>query len=185
MANAVGTFARTSHGGRGPVAVPQSAFTGYQVDCGDPVGQLSALLVDRYAWTVRGGFAAKAPLTDTTSVGTGEWDLGGSLAVTRTVGSRLLLGLDVAYWHLGDLPELDFRDPVLGTLGATTIHGSWGISASVSGGSSALRGFDPPLTLGLAVAWLGRGALMGGNVAFGLTEAVPDVSIGLYWRFVL
>lgn len=185
VVHAVGTFGRTSHGGRGPVSVPASTVTSYEFEWADPVAQIGVRVLDGLAWSVGAGMAAKLPLTDTTSVGTGEWDVGGSLAVTRMVGLSLLLGLDVSYWHLGDLPNLDFRDPVLGTLTATTIRDSWGLSASASGGTSALRGFDAPFTLGLAVARLGRGTLIGGNVAFGLSETVPDVAIGLQWRVAL
>jgi hypothetical protein len=92
------------------VEVPASAVTGFEAALGDPTVSLTLAAWRRGGSAVSLSATAKLPLTDTTQFGTGEWDVGGTVSWSQ-LGGRALLGLDASYWHLGDLPELDLRDP--------------------------------------------------------------------------
>ena len=164
------------------VPVSDSAVTGYQAAVGDLFLSTSARLLTGSRVSLTAGVSAKAPIADTATIGTGRWDAGVSLSVSVLAGRRLLIGADVSYWHLGDLPDLPFDDPVTGmvSLGASLGSG-WGAIASLAGGSSALPGFDPPVTVGGAISHLGARTGWGVHAALGLTETAPDVSVGLTW----
>jgi hypothetical protein len=162
------------------------ALTGYRAAVGDPVVQAGwdVVATARTTVTIRG--AAKLPATDTSALGTGEWDEGISLAVTRQVVSRWFFGLDVAYWHLGDLPQLDFLDPVLATATVGVAVGTgWNASFVVSGGTEALHGYAPPLAIGVGVARLAGHIPWIVTVTLGLTETVPGAALGAGWRVPL
>lgn len=180
-------------GGRGPAAgvaaaaspveVPSSAVTGYKTALGDPTMQVAWRAIDGGGTGVTASLLAKAPVADTATFGTGEWDVGAGLAVNRWIGRSLVVGLDATYWHLGDMPTLSFRDPVSGTANITYYGaGGWGGGLSVSASTSALETYAGPAWVG---AHLVRNSERGGwglNAALGLTETTPDVSVGLTWR---
>lgn len=152
---------------------------------GDPLAQAGWRMVSDAPTTVTIGAAAKIPLTDTTDYGTGEWDVGGSVSVSRHVGARIFLGLDLSYWHLGDPPTLDFRDPVTASVSASDVFvNNWGASVFVTGGTAALRGYDGPLSVGATLTHLGKN-LWGLTAAVGFTETAPDFTIGASWRIGL
>jgi hypothetical protein len=80
----------------------------------------------------------------------------------------------------------DFRDPVSTTLSASDVFANtWGASAAVTAGTSAPRGYDAPVSLGVTVTRLGGANLWGLTAAVGFTETVPDFSIGASWRIGL
>ncbi len=169
-------------GGRHRLTMPSSAVTGYRVVFGDPAVHLAWHVLEG-ATALTPGVAAKVPLTDTTAFGTGAWDVGGTLAFTRHIGTAGFVGLDVAYWHLGDMPALDFRDVVLGTATAgRAVSAKWAGSIFVSGGTAALRGYDAPASVGFTLARLGKPALWGVTGAVGLTQTVPQVAVTLTGR---
>jgi len=108
------------------------------------------------------------------------------VSFTQHAGANVFVGLDVAYWHLGDPPTLDFRDPVAATVSASDVFANtWGASVFVTGGSSALRGYEAPVSLGATITRLDRGRLWGLTATVGFTETVPDLSIGVSWRIGL
>jgi len=169
-------------GDRRRLSMPASAVTGYRLVFGDPAVQVAWHVRDD-ATALTAGVAAKVPLTDTTAFGTGAWDFGASVSFTRHFGATGLLDLDLSYWQLGDLPDLDFRNPVLGTLSAGRAIGvEWAGTVFVTGGTAALRGYDPPVSVGFTVARLGTPALWGLTGALGLTPTVPQVAVSLSWR---
>lgn len=176
-----------SRGGasRPRLPVPSTALTGYRAAAGDPLVQIAWQAVAGGRTSVTIGAAAKIPATDTSAYGTGEWDAGASVSLTRRAGATRLVGVDLAYWHLGDLPQLDFRDPLVATATASQVFaGTWGVSVFVTGSSGALRGYDAPVSVGAGVSRLG-GTLWGLTATVGLTETVPDFSIAASWRIGL
>jgi hypothetical protein len=169
-------------GGRRRLSMPASAVTGNRIVLGDPAVQLAWHVLDD-ATALTASVAAKIPATDTTAFGTGAWDVGGTLSFTRHFGADTFVGLDVAYWRLGDLPELDFRDPVLGTLSVGRALGpGWAGSLFVSGSTAALRGYEAPLSVGITAARLSSPGMWGVTGAIGLTETTPEVAVSLSWR---
>jgi len=159
------------------------ATTHFRAAAGDPTVQAGWRAVNGARTAVTLSAAAKIPATDTTDYGAGQWDVGGALALTRHAGATVFFGLDVSYWHLGDPPTLDFRDPVTATASASDVlANTWGASLFVTGGTSALRGYAGPVSLGATLTRLDRGNLWGLTATVGFTETVPDFSIGATWR---
>lgn len=168
------------------VPAPGQAVTGYEARVADPTVQASMRLVSGSRLSVGASLAAKVPLADTSSIGTGEWDVGAATSITWGVSSRVTLGLDGSWWYLGDMPDFDFRNPVMGSASLGALLGErWGVLASFSAGTSALEGYDPPVWVGAAVNRFGRRATIGLTVSAGMTETVPDLGVGLVWTLRL
>ncbi len=162
--------------------VPVTAVSGYTAALGDPTAQASVRIgsVTR-SLTLRVG--AKAPLADTASFGTGRWDFGAGGALTYALGTSGFLGADLGWWHLGDLPELDFQDPVWGTVsGGAALGAGWAGLLSVSGGTSALAGYDGPWSVSAGLSRLVGATMVGLSTAVGLTDTAPQLALALSWR---
>jgi hypothetical protein len=132
------------------------------------------------------GLAAKIPLVDTASFGTGAWDVGGSLSASVILGGRAFVALDVGYWHLGDPPELELTDPVVvgGTASLLTATG-WGLSAGVTGSTPTIAGFAPAVSATASALKPGTRGSIGLLATVGLTETAPDLTVALTWRLGL
>jgi hypothetical protein len=169
----------------GAIQLPATTIETYEAAIGDPTGQVSwRVLSAAHSVTLRA--AVKAPLADTGTFGTGAWDFGFGASLTQIVARRLFLGADISWWRLGDLPELNFRDPFLASLSAGAFFApGWGTLLTLSGGTPVLDGYDAPLTLGAAVSRLTGGTIVGLNGAVGLTETAPDLILGFSWRVQL
>lgn len=166
----------------GTIPPPEEALTGYQFMLADPMASATVRVVEAGRIRVSLGGTIKFPLADTARIGTGQWDVGGQASVSVLVGGRWTLGLDGAYWHLGDLDSLDLVDPLLGSLSVGTLTGdSWGAIFSVTAGTRTLTGFDPPVTLMAALSRLGTPASWGVNIGAGLTETAPAFTVGASW----
>jgi len=168
---------------RSTVAVPGSAVTGYEAAAGDPDVALTWKAVRARGTSVALGASVKIPVTDTSTFGTGQWDAGAFLSVSRSLGRRVFLGVDVAYWHLGDLPDLELRDPLSGTVSLGYAGSSgWGGSLVGSAATAVVEGFDGPASIGAALTRVSSGRSSWGLLwLVGLTETSPDVTVGLAW----
>ena len=170
-------------GAGGPVAVARGSFTSYRVAVGDPVVGVTAALRSGDGVRLAAGAVAKAPVADTASFGTGQWDFGATGSLSVPAGSTARVSLDLAWWHLGDLPGLDFQDPVSATL--SVMHASFtghGMSAWIRAGSSPLSGYDPPVMVGIDLLRLSPAGGVGVELSAGLTETVPDIAVSAFWR---
>ena len=130
---------------------------------------------------------AKAPVADVDSgFGTGEWDYGVGLSAAQPLGRTLVLA-DVSYWVLGDMPDLELRDPVSYALAVGhPLSERIGLLVSIFGYSRIIEGTDPPTQLSLGLSYLmGQKRSFTGSAAFGLTDSSPDVSVSLGWRLSL
>lgn len=171
-------------GGRGGAGT--TATTAFRTAPGDPLLTATWRVLTGDRTTVGLGVGGKLPLTDTANYGTGQWDYGGSVSLTRRAGDATLLGLDVWYWHLGDPPTLDLRDPLSATVTVNHLFSTrWGTSVFFAGGTSALRGYDGPLSTGATLTHLGAGGPWGLTATVGLTNTVPDFTLGASWRIDL
>jgi len=165
------------------VDVPASAFTDYRAAVGDPLLGASMTLLRGDRVGLAFGGVAKVPLADTAHFGTGEWDLGATASTSVRLSGATMLGLDVAWWYLGDLPDLDFDNPISGSLSLTHLGSDhWAFSAFGRGSTSALPGFAAPASAGGGITWLSGPVAIGLEVAAGLTETSPDVGLTAYWR---
>lgn len=171
--------------GRRRVPAPESALTGYEMVMGDPGAQLVVGVTNDPRTTVSIAAGVKFPVTDTSAYGTGEWDASTTVSITHWLGRAGFVSLDATYWYLGDLPDLELRDALAGT---ATFGGhlgnAWVASVSMSAGTAVLQDYDPAASVGVMIGRLDR-ALWSGWAALGLTETVPDLSVGLSWRIAL
>jgi hypothetical protein len=169
------------------VDVPGSAATGYRGAVGDPDLALRWQGVRTRSVGLAIGAAVKVPLADTATFGTGEWDLGAQVSVDRSLGERAWAALDLAYWKLGDLPDLELRDPVSGTLSVSRLGlAGWGWSVLGHAATPIVDGFDGSASIGASLTRISSGrsgwTLM---TLLGLTETTPDLTVGLSWSLRL
>lgn len=172
---------------RSRVEVPGSAATGYQSAIGDPDLGVRWQGVRGRTTGVSLGAAVKLPLADTSTFGTGQWDVGAQMSVDHSFGGRVWAALDLSYWVLGDLPDLELRDPVSGMVSVGYLGRSgWGWSLLGHAGSPIVDGFDGTASLGGSLTRVAGGrsgwALMS---LVGLTETTPDLTVGLSWSLRL
>ncbi len=131
---------------------------------------------------------AKAPLASVEQgFGTGEWDCAGGISLSKKAGSVFLF-LDLNYWKLGDLPELELKDPLSYSLsvGKPLSGGKYALLVSYSGCTRIISEVEPPSFLGIGFSYRvdSRGSLMV-NASFGLSESVPDFTVSLGWTIGL
>jgi hypothetical protein len=168
---------------RSTVEVPGSAVTGYEAAAGDPEVAITWHALRSGSTGVALGAAVKVPVADTSTFGTGQWDAGAMLSLSRSLDRGVFLGADLAYWHLGDLPDLELRDPVSGTVSVSYLGGSgWGGSLVGFAATSVVDGFDGPASIGAALTRVSSGGSSWNLMSLvGLTETSPDVTVGLSW----
>ena len=177
---------RVGHGAGGSgmrLPVTASSVTGFRGDLGDPLIQASWRVASGPWGWVTAAAGVKVPFTDTTAFGTGKWDVGSSIALTAQLDRRTMLGISGSYWQLGDLPELDFRNPLAGTVTLSRLLGTsgWGLSAIGSGATSPLAGYPGAAAAGLSVLHYSETSALGVSAQVGLTQTAPDLSVGIQW----
>lgn len=162
---------------------PVTASAQHTASIADPVAQLF-VQVHRGPGTAVGLSAAvKLPLVAAGDFGTGQWDVGGGLSVSRFIGTATVVGADLSYWHLGDLPDLDLQDPVAGTLTVgRAFGGAWMASVSCSGGRSTVPAYDDPWWFSVLVSRVFARGIWGLTASVGVTDTAPDFTLGLIWR---
>jgi len=177
------TTVLTEAGAEVPPEDPSAPSGGYASSVGDPFFQVYLGAVSTARTSVSLGFSTKVPVLEAGDFGTGGWDFGGSVSVSRSVGTATLLGFDGSYWHLADPPDLDLQDTVMGT--ATVARGLgrlWSLSLSLSGSRSAVPGYPDPWWCGVLVGRSFSRGIWGLTVTVGLSETAPDFGAGLIWR---
>jgi hypothetical protein len=156
------------------------AVTDYTAGLGDPLLSVTARLPAGFPYSATAGVMLKVPVART-AFGTGEWDAGVSVDVSRVFG-RQMLGAGVAWWGVGDVPGYDLRSPWL----ANVILSRFG----VAGGAASLGVFySTPTQAGVdpaASATLSYGRSLGvvrmvASVGAGFTPATPAMTASLGW----
>lgn len=161
-----------------------------QLGLGDPSLQAALEVVKENglipAVRVRGD--VKLPLADVDrGFGTGAWDFGSGLSLSKSLGTTFLF-VDVMQWWLGDLSELELKDPVSYSvaLGHSMKQGKLGLMAALAGYSEVIMDVDPPLQVSIGASyWLKPGRGVSASVAAGLSESSPDYSISFGWSIIL
>jgi len=163
-----------------------TTVSGYEMAVGDPAASVNLSVYQGGSVGISMNVSVKAPLTGVTGFGTGQWDLGGSASLSHRIGFSGLVALDVGYWHLGDPVDMDLRDPVLASLSLNRLSmGGWALGVSASAATAVVAGYPNAYQIGASVNRVGRGGTFGVNVAVGLTETTPDLTVGLNWRIGL
>lgn len=161
-----------------------------EIGAGDPTFRLAVEVVRETdgspSVTLSG--TVKPPLADPDrGFGTGAWDGGASLGLSKRVGEAFLFA-DLGYWVYGDMEDIELKDPVSYGAGVGLVPGGGkvGLMATLSGSSEILEETDPPLEVGLGVnvSLAGRRSLSA-MLSFGLSESSPDVAAGFGWSLGL
>lgn len=164
-------------------AVPVDVVTDLRTALGDPLVSASVRLAEGGRLAVSVGVGAKIPVADTAHFGTGEWDVGAHASFSFRPIDRTLIGLDLAYWHLGDLAELDFQDPVSAGVSLSRLLGSnWGMMLMGAVSTTSIDGFPGPASIGTGITRFAGRSAWGVNLSVGLSDTSPDVSGGITWR---
>lgn len=172
---------RMGGGGMGRALSTDTSVDEYRVRAGDPHLTASLRVFQSMGTSVSAGASVKAPVSEAGDIGTGEWDAGAMLDVSRHVTGPWFVAAGGAWWKLGDPDSLDLRDPVLGTLMLSRIGEGGGAALTLAAASSTLDGFDPPVSCGALVSrdlWGGRAAV---SAMIGLTDSAADFGVGLSW----
>jgi hypothetical protein len=131
---------------------------------------------------------AKVPLATLESgFGTGEWDYGAGISLGKRLGGVFLFA-DLGYWVLGDLPDLELKNPwsYVVSMGLPLSGGKAALMLSYSGLTEIIAGVEPPsaLGLGLSIRVGSRSSLLF-NGSLGLSESSPDFSASFGWSIGL
>ena len=158
-----------------------------QFGIGDPSVSLGIRLLkeSKLLPTVQLVVQAKLPLASIEKgFGTGEWDYSGGLSLSKALGKTFLF-VDMYYWMLGDLPDLELKDTVSYSiaLGQPLSGGKYALLFSYSGSTNIISEVASPSFLGFGFSYRidAKKSLML-NASAGLTESVPDFSVSLGWN---
>lgn len=173
---------------RSDVTVPDTASYN-QVGVGDPSGRIDVEVIQE--GQTRPGLGligtAKAPLADVDrGFGTGAWDAGLGVSLSKRLGTWFLFG-EAVYWWMGDMDDLALQNSVsyAVSLGRAFRQGQLGLLLSLSGYTAEIvEDVDPPLrgSVGVNYSFGGGQYSLNSSASFGLTESTPDASISLGWR---
>jgi len=159
-----------------------------QYGVGDPVFHMGIRLVKESAAAPSLEFTiqAKAPVASLESgFGTGEWDYGVGVALSKRLGGVILFA-DVNYWTLGDLAELDIKSPWVYSVsaGLPFAAGKSALLVSYFGMTEIIEGVAPPSSMGLGLSFkVGPKTSLTLSGSFGLSEASPDFAASVGWSF--
>lgn len=175
--------------GREPIVVPEVVeFTQYGL--GDPIvtAGLTVLRESPSAPAIQLSGTAKPPLASVErGFGTGEWDWGAGISLSKRLGSVFLFA-DASYWVLGDMPDLELKDAWAWgiSIGHSFGQGKYALIASYHGFGQVIETIAPPSSfgLGLSIKVGGKSALML-HSSFGLSESSPDLALSLGWSIGL
>ncbi len=184
----VGSANSSGTGRGGTVIVPDPQTLDFnETGLGDPVFRAEFAVSQSQISGMRFGVygTAKPPLADEDSgFGTGEWDYGAGITVSKRAGSVLFLA-DLGYWIFGDLPDFELQDPVAYSLGLghSLVGGRYSVLGSVSGYTETVDGVDGPIEAGLTVSRFNNsGRSFNVTLSAGLTESAPDYALSTGWR---
>lgn len=164
-------------------AAPSPETTGHDGSVSDPLVQVYAQVHQSRRTGVGLSASVKVPVAEAGSFGTGEWDVSAAASLSQFVGPATMLGFDIAYWHLGDMPEVPLQDTVTGTLTVGQGFGRvWTASLSLSGGGAAVAGFADPWWASLLLGRSFSRGIWGFTASVGLSDGAPDFTVGFVWR---
>jgi hypothetical protein len=157
---------------------------------GDPVlgGSLELLSEGGTLPALRLKGDVKLPLADPEhGFGTGEWDYGVGMSLSKRFRRTFVL-LDIEYWFLGDLPDLELRDGLHYGVSVGHLFPDDRFSGllSLSWATRVIENVDPPayVGVGLGYRWYSGIALFLSST-LGLTESSADVQASLGWSLPL
>jgi len=120
--------------------------------------------------------------------GTGAWDTGVGVSVSKGIFQNMMVFANSMYWSLGDMDELELKDAVSYAVGLGFFinRGTVMFNSSLNGMTQVAEEFDAPISLNLGTGLnMYERISLNANVSTGLSEASPDFSFGLGWSIRL
>ena len=170
--------------------VLQDTISYSQSGFGDPFASIRYDLYSSYSGATQITIIStfKAPLTDPVSgFGTGEWDFSFGSSLLRK-GENCYWNASVAYWYFGDMPELELKNALSYSLGLGYQFNRRPIMLlySVQGMSKIVSGTEAPVSTGVGFSYRVRERItLSSTLGVGLTESLPDFSLGVGWMIGL
>lgn len=175
-----GGFAKTSDTTDDIVVVEDT--TSYAATAiGDPYIFMSYAVVQKPGTAISLSVSAKVPIADVDrGFGTGKFDVGTGASGMFWRGAISAL-VNVGYWHMGDMSDLELNDVATGGLGiGYRFATSWSFLVSLSGSTPIVDGTDAPASVRFgATRFFGSGAIVAGYTSVGLTESAPRFQAGI------
>ena len=171
-------------------SMPMSSSSFHRMGIGDVLAHAEARLLHERgpAPSVSLTGDLKMPLASVgMGFGTGKWDYAAGVALSKRWGGVFTF-LNAAYWVLGDLPGLNFNNPIVysAAVGRSIAASPYSLLLSYFGSTRMISGQAPPSQIGLGLSRsLNYGSSLSITAAFGLTDTAPQFSLGLGWRFAL
>jgi hypothetical protein len=171
--------------GREIVLLPEVVESS-QYGVGDPVLRMGIRVLDEGPARPSLELVAqvKAPVASLESgFGTGAWDYGVGVSLAKRLAGVLVFA-DVSHWTLGDLPELELKDPWVysASFGVPFARGRSALLVSYFGMTEVIDAVAPPAALGLGLSLkIGPKTSLMLNGSFGLSEASPDFTASVGW----
>lgn len=157
----------------------------------DPSVALSAAVVNNYSsrTSIYLNANLKIPLSDPASgFGTGAWDGGAGISLSKGLGSTVMIFTDLMYWWLGDMEDLPLKNGLSYGVGIGKLFrgSAWTGNLSFSGFTEIVDGYDPPLTLAGGAGYrVSEKASLTFSAGTGLSESSPDFTITFGWSVSL
>lgn len=130
----------------------------------------------------------KVPLSDVDmGFGTGEADYGTGISLIKSLDCNFVF-IDLSYWVLGDLPDLELKDPIGYSIafGRSLASGKCSGLISFSGYSEIINDVEPSAQVGVGLTYrLESKAKLTGGLSLGVTDSAPDFLVSLGWGIEL
>jgi hypothetical protein len=157
---------------------------------GDPVFHGEARIIEESTTVPATSLTAdaKPPLANPSNgFGTGEWNWSLGVSLAKKLGPVFGF-VTLGYWMLGDMPDLELKDPFVYSLslGKPLAQGKYSVLASYSGQTQVLETAEPPSMISLMVGrFFNTSSSLSLSTSFGLSNSAPDIAIGLGWHIGL
>jgi hypothetical protein len=119
--------------------------------------------------------------------GTGEWDYGVGTSLSQRFGNFFLYTSAMKWW-LGNLPDLELKNPLTYSVGLTRTFGKgkWYINSTFSGYTEIIKDYDPPMNLSFGTGFFATNRIsLNSTFSVGLSESSADQVFGLGWSLKL
>jgi hypothetical protein len=122
--------------------------------------------------------------TPSSGYGTGAWDSGTGFSLSQSLGYTWMVFADATWWWLGDMEDLNLNNSLAYGVGVGKIftETGWLVNASLSGFTTIVDNYDPPLTLTFGTGYKAdTNIFLNATTGFGLSESSPGFSAGFGW----
>jgi len=175
-------------GGRGRNSVTLIDTTAYkQAGFSDPTVSASLTIVSNSyrRTTLTLNSQIKIPFANPSNgFGTGAWDGGIGASFSKGVSNNLMLFANSMYWQLGDMDDLHLNNVVSYGVGVALflISGNVMFNTSLNGMTKVAYEFAAPVSINIGTGINAHERVfISANISAGLSQAAPDIAIGLGW----